>query len=79
MLFTESASDKLQEAEVPIIDGTTCSKYLGDLFYPSIMICAGFHDGGVDSCNVSIGTGDGKMVKSRGLGWGLRKHWDIWL
>ncbi|XP_071854282.1 transmembrane protease serine 3-like isoform X2 [Apostichopus japonicus] len=54
-LRSESASDKLQEAEVPIIDGTTCSNYLGDLFYPSIMICAGFHDGGVDSCNGDSG------------------------
>ncbi len=45
-------SDTLREAEVPIVDDSTCGSpgFYGTEFVPSVMVCAGFPNGGVDSC-----------------------------
>ncbi|KAJ8020202.1 Enteropeptidase [Holothuria leucospilota] len=55
-LRTGSLSNRLQEANVPIIDQLTCFNYLSSIqFAPDIMLCAGFDAGGVDSCDGDSG------------------------
>jgi hypothetical protein len=45
-------SDTLRDAEVPIVSDSTCGSpdVYGTVFIPSVMVCAGFLSGGVDSC-----------------------------
>lgn len=42
----------LQEVSVPIVSNTKCSASYGSL--TSNMMCAGFSEGGKDSCQVSV-------------------------
>jgi trypsin len=48
-------SDTLQAAQVPIVSDGTCSADYGSLFDPSTQVCAGYPNGGVDSCNGDSG------------------------
>jgi Trypsin len=47
----------LRAATVPIVANSTCgsSLYYGTAFDPATMVCAGFPEGGVDSCNGDSG------------------------
>ncbi|XP_074649311.1 plasma kallikrein-like [Tubulanus polymorphus] len=45
----------LNEATVPVIGGQTCRKYYGDKLEPKLMTCAGFNNGGVDTCHYDSG------------------------
>ncbi|KAK3556787.1 hypothetical protein QTP70_020502, partial [Hemibagrus guttatus] len=40
----------LQEAEVPVVDRTTCNNMLGSGRVTENMICAGYTEGGTDTC-----------------------------
>jgi trypsin len=56
-LFGCATSDTLRHATVPIVADSDCgsaSDY-GAEFDPSTMVCAGFPDGGVDTCNGDSG------------------------
>lgn len=43
----------LEMAEVPIIENNTCNQYYGGLI-KEYMICAGYKEGGTDSCQVNL-------------------------
>ena len=47
---TARLSDELREAELPIVSSDVCSAVMGSGNISQNMICAGFRDGGVDSC-----------------------------
>jgi secreted trypsin-like serine protease len=49
-----SSSSTLRKAQVPFIDDTTCRKYYPTLV-PGDEICAGYQQGGIDSCNGDSG------------------------
>ena len=51
-----TASEKLQKAQVPYVENTTCNEpdaYKGKVL--PHMMCAGLRDGGVDSCQGDSG------------------------
>ena len=53
-------SDILLEAAVPIVDDVTCDAQidaLGGGFFPATMLCAGYPQGGVDTCQGDSGGG----------------------
>ncbi len=53
-------SDILLEAAVPIVDDVTCKAQidaLGGGFFPATMLCAGYPQGGVDTCQGDSGGG----------------------
>jgi len=45
-----SGSDLLQSASVPILFDSVCESDYGDLIDPVSMLCAGYPDGGTDTC-----------------------------
>lgn len=47
-----SLPDILQEAKVPLVDRVSCQRALAEYSITSSMLCAGFPEGGVDSCQV---------------------------
>ncbi|KAG7326116.1 hypothetical protein KOW79_009517 [Hemibagrus wyckioides] len=55
----------LQEAEVPVVDRTTCNNMLGSVKVTENMICAGYTEGGTDTCQ---GDSGGPMVTKQGSG-----------
>ena len=58
-------ADELHEADLPIVDMATCRQVMGSGNITSNMICAGFPEGGVDSC---IGDSGGPLlVKQEGV------------
>lgn len=50
-----SSSDTLKEALVPIVADPDCATAYGSPFVASLMVCAGFAAGGVDSCQGDSG------------------------
>ncbi len=56
-------ADELHEADLPIVDITTCRLAMGSGNVTANMICAGFPDGGVDSC---IGDSGGPLLVRQG-------------
>ncbi len=42
----------LQEASVPILSNKQCQEWLPEYNFTERMLCAGFAEGGVDSCQV---------------------------
>ena len=50
------SNNVLRQVSVPIISSGTCSSaaYYGQYFNDAAMICAGYEDGGRDSCQVSL-------------------------
>ncbi|MDM8528209.1 trypsin-like serine protease, partial [Anaerolineales bacterium HSG24] len=50
-----STSDVLMEAEVPIVTNNTCNEAYSDIQITDNMLCAGFDEGGVDTCNGDSG------------------------
>ncbi|KAF6739989.1 Enteropeptidase [Oryzias melastigma] len=48
-----SLPDVLQEAEVPLVDQEECQRLLPEYTFTSSMLCAGYPEGGVDSCQVT--------------------------
>uniref|UniRef100_A0A3B3C1K1 Transmembrane serine protease 15 n=1 Tax=Oryzias melastigma TaxID=30732 RepID=A0A3B3C1K1_ORYME len=56
--------DVLQEAEVPLVDQEECQRLLPEYTFTSSMLCAGYPEGGVDSCQLtgvtSFGVGCGR-------------------
>lgn len=44
----------LQEAQVPLVDQGQCQQQLPEYTITSSMLCAGFPEGGVDSCQVEF-------------------------
>ena len=54
-------SDTLQCLDVPIVDSVECENSYPGMISPR-MVCAGFMDGGKDTCNVSTQQCDGPGV-----------------
>jgi trypsin len=54
-VFGCSASDTLQAAQVPIVSDSTCAGDYGSLFDPTTQVCAGYQQGGIDTCNGDSG------------------------
>jgi secreted trypsin-like serine protease len=52
---TGSPPPVMQEANVPIVDDAKCLEANPDIFEPVTQICAGFPQGGVDTCNGDSG------------------------
>ena len=50
---TGSPVNVLQEAQVPLVDRKQCQQKLPQYNITSSMLCAGFPEGGVDSCQVT--------------------------
>ena len=48
------SNDILREAELPILDRSTCAKDYGRSLFTENMMCAGFQQGGVDTCQVGL-------------------------
>lgn len=46
--------DVLQQAEVPLVRQEQCQDWLPEYTITSSMLCAGFPEGGVDTCQVSF-------------------------
>jgi len=75
--------DKLRQVTVKMIDDETCSKWNGDEFKDTIMLCAGYEEGAKDTCQGDSGGplqclgDDGRWrlagVTSWGYGCGLKK------
>ncbi|KAG8008353.1 Macrophage colony-stimulating factor 1 receptor 2, partial [Nibea albiflora] len=51
--FTGYLPDVLQQAEVPLVDQDQCQLWLPEYNITSSMLCAGYPEGGVDSCQSS--------------------------
>ena len=47
-----SLPDVLQEAEVPLVAQDKCQHWLPEYNITSSMLCAGYAEGGIDSCQV---------------------------
>lgn len=59
--------DKLQQVEVPILDNATCQIYVGSgITITSNMLCAGYEEGGKNSC---FGDSGGPLVIHTGGQW----------
>lgn len=66
-------SPKLQEAEVPIVDREVCKETYGNRITPN-MICAGYENGGVDTCHTDSGGPlriKGGVVLAGVVSWGV--------
>uniref|UniRef100_A0A3Q2E8P8 Transmembrane serine protease 15 n=1 Tax=Cyprinodon variegatus TaxID=28743 RepID=A0A3Q2E8P8_CYPVA len=48
-----SPADVLQEAQLPLINQDQCQEFLPEYNITSSMLCAGYPEGGVDSCQVT--------------------------
>lgn len=48
-----SLPNVLQEAEIPLVDQDLCQQQLPEYTITSSMLCAGYQEGGVDSCQVT--------------------------
>lgn len=42
----------LQEAVVPLINNTQCQRWMPEYIITDQMVCAGYPEGGVDTCQV---------------------------
>ncbi|MET7479460.1 serine protease [Streptomyces sp. NPDC005648] len=62
-----AASNKLLKATVPYVSDTTCKRHYGDRLLPKDDICAGYAQGGVDTCS---GDSGGPMFRKDDSG-----HW----
>lgn len=49
-----SLPDVLQEAEVPLLPQDQCQRWLPEYNITSSMLCAGYPEGGVDTCQVGV-------------------------
>jgi hypothetical protein len=73
-----SADPRLRQAEVPIVADATCGSSImyGDDFDPQSMLCAGYAEGGIDSCFGDSGgpllvpDGQGGWVQAGIVSWG---------
>ena len=56
-LYGGDTVNRLRSATVPIVADSTCAgdDYYGTAFDPATMVCAGFAEGGVDTCNGDSG------------------------
>ena len=56
-IYGGSTVDRLRAATVPIVSDQTCGsdEFYGDAFDPPTMVCAGYPEGGVDTCNGDSG------------------------
>jgi secreted trypsin-like serine protease len=74
-------SDTLRHATVPIVSDSSCASSYGSLFNSSTMVCAGFPQGGVDTCfgdsggpmQAAIGGGVNRLVGITSWGSGCAK------
>ena len=72
--------DTLQEAQVPVTTDATCAGAYSD-FDPATMVCAGYPQGGTDTCQVDSGgplfgrtaAGDLKVVGATSFGEGCAR------
>lgn len=62
------SNDILREAELPILDRSTCAKDYGRSLFTENMMCAGFQQGGVDTCQ---GDSGGPLVCTKDGAWKL--------
>ena len=68
-------SDVLKFAQVPIVSDSICSGIYGSGFFASVMVCAGYPQGGVDACQGDSGGplavpahgGDGGLIRQAGV------------
>ena len=80
---TGDTVDTLQAATVPMTSDATCAEEYGSNFDPDTMVCAGYQDGGVDTCYGDSGgpleapLGDGAVSAggNHQLGARLRRAW----
>lgn len=49
-----SLPDVLQEAEVPLLPQDQCQRWLPEYNITSSMLCAGYPEGGIDTCQVGV-------------------------
>lgn len=52
--WTGPPADILQEADVPLLSNEKCQQEMPEYNITENMVCAGYEEGGIDSCQVNM-------------------------